>query len=216
MRKTRKQKTKISKGGWFYSKIVKEHFFKPRNFLEDSKIKRYKADGTGIIGSPVCGDMMRVWIKIDKKQDKIKEMKWQTFGCASAIATTSMLSIMVSEKGGMKIDNALKIKPQDIIKRLGGLPAKKIHCSVLGDKALRAAINDYFKKSGQNERIVLEGSKIIDKETGVTDKDIENAVIEGADSLKKVQERLKVGITNKSCLPEVEKLICFYKRKHLK
>lgn len=161
-----------------------------------------------------CGDMMKVWIKVDKKTDKVKEFKWQTFGCASAIASTSMLSVMVSEKGGMKIEEALKIKPQEIVKRLGDLPARKFHCSVLGDKALRAAINDYFRKSGQSQRIVHEGARVIDKETNVTDKDIEEAVLEGADNFEKVQYKLKVGISNKSCIPEVEQLIRFYKEKY--
>ena len=134
--------------------------------------------------------------------------------CASAIASTSMLSVMVTEKGGMKIDNALKIKPQDIIKRLGDLPQRKVHCSVLGDKALRAAINDYFRKTKQMQRIVAEGAKIVDKDTGITDKDIEEAVLEGADTLEKVQQKLKVGVSNKACIPEVEQLIRFYKEKY--
>jgi NifU-like protein involved in Fe-S cluster formation len=95
-----------------------------------------------------------MWVKIDAKNDKIKECKWQTFGCASAIAATSILSVMVTEKGGMKIDKAMQIRPQDIVKRLGGLPDRKIHCSVLGDQALRSALNDYFHKSEQDNRIV--------------------------------------------------------------
>ena len=70
----------------------------------------------------------------------------RTWGCASAIISTSMLSVMITEKGGMPIDKALKINAQDIIKKLGGLPAQKIHCSVLGDQVLQAAINDYLKK----------------------------------------------------------------------
>ncbi|MBS3065522.1 iron-sulfur cluster assembly scaffold protein [Candidatus Pacearchaeota archaeon] len=134
--------------------------------------------------------------------------------CASAIASTSMLSVMVGEKGGTKIDDALKIKPQDIVKRLGDLPERKFHCSVLGDKALRAAINDYFRKSNQLDRMVNENARIIDKEIKVTDKDIEEAVLEGADTLEKVQHKLKVGIGNKSCIPEVEQLIKFYKEKY--
>ena len=134
--------------------------------------------------------------------------------CASAIASTSMLSVMVSENEGMKIPDALNIKPQDIAKRLGDLPARKFHCSVLGDKALRAAINDYFRKSKQISRIMDENSRIIDKETGITDKDIEEAVLEGADTLEKIQNKLKVGVSNKACIPEVEQLIRFYKEKY--
>jgi hypothetical protein len=79
----------------------------------------------------------------------------------------------VTENNGMLINDALNIKPQDIVKRLGDLPARKFHCSVLGDKALRAAINDYFRKSGQTDRMVIESSRIVDNETGITDKDID-------------------------------------------
>ncbi|MBU0530786.1 MAG: iron-sulfur cluster assembly scaffold protein, partial [Nanoarchaeota archaeon] len=113
-----------------------------------------------------------------------------------------------------KIDDALKLKPQDITSRLDGLPARKIHCSVLGDKALRAAINDYFKKSGQAKRIIPEGTKVIDKILKITNKDIEDAVLEGATNFEQVQKKTKVGIQDKSCIPEVEKLIEFYKKKY--
>ena len=131
---------------WFYSNIVKEHFFKPKNFMRDEMIENYKADGEGMVGSSACGDVMKVWIKVDKKSERIKDLKWQTFGCASAIASTSVMSVMVSEKGGMKIKEAIKLKPKDILKRLHGLPQIKIHCSVLGDRALRAAIGDYLER----------------------------------------------------------------------
>jgi len=207
-------KAKVDSKKWFYTDMVKSHFFTPKNFLDGKDAETYKADGMGLVGSPACGDMMRVWIKINSKEDRITELKWQTFGCASAIASTSMLSVMVSENKGMKIEDALKIKPQDIVKRLGDLPARKFHCSVLGDKALRAAINDYFRKTNQTERILTEGARVIDKETKVTDKDIEEAVLEGADTFEKVQHKLKVGISNKACIPEVEQLIRFYKEKY--
>ena len=126
---------------WFYSDIVKDHFLKPRNFLNDCEVKNYKADGVGSVGSPACGDVMKMWIKVE--DGKIKECKWQTFGCASAIASTSILSEIVTS---MKLEDAKKIKPKDIVDALGGLPDIKIHCSVLGDQALGAAINDYIKK----------------------------------------------------------------------
>lgn len=161
-----------------------------------------------------CGDAMKLWIKVDKKNDKIIECKYATFGCASAIASTSMLSVMVTENGGMKIDDALKLKPQDIIARLGNLPSRKFHCSVLGDKALRSAINDYFRRSNQNSRIIVEGARIIDSETKTTDKDIEEAVLEGALTIEDVQKKLKVGISNKAVIPAVEELIRFYKEKY--
>jgi hypothetical protein len=157
---------------------------------------------------------MRVWLNINPKKDKIKEFKWRTFGCASAIASTSMLSVMITEKGGMKIDKALQIKPQDIIKRLGGLPDRKIHCSVLGDKALHAALNNWFKKTKQFSRIIIEGTEVIDPNTKTTEADIEEAVLEGATTLEAVQKRTKVGIGFPQCLPKVEELIRFYREKY--
>jgi NifU-like protein involved in Fe-S cluster formation/bacterioferritin-associated ferredoxin len=211
--------SRISKHSWFddayfYAPIkhINKRFFEGRLFnLEVDKAHSYVSNAFTLHN---CGDMMKVWIKVDKKNDRIKKLKWSTFGCASAIASTSMLSVIVTEKGGMKIEDALKIKPQDIVKRLGDLPQRKFHCSVLGDKALRAAINDYFRRTNQNSRIIVEGARVIDKDTGITDKDIEEAILEGADTLEKVQHKLKVGVSNKSCIPEVEQLIKFYKEKY--
>lgn len=200
-------------GSWVYSRIVKKHFFHPRNFLlKDPRAKQFNAQG--IIGSPACGDVMRVWLKVDRATDRIKEFKWRTFGCASAIAATSMLSTMVTERGGLKVDKAMTIKPQDITKRLGGLPDRKIHCSVLGDKALRAALNNWFKKTGQYRRVIVEGTAVIDPNTKVTEADIEEAVIEGARTVKDLQKRTKVGIGNPACLPKVEELLRFYNEKY--
>ena len=203
---------KDSSEPWIYRQTIKNHFFHPRNLVYKAEdVKDY--DGLGMVGSPACGDMMKVWIKVDKKSDKIKEMKWQTFGCGSAISATSMLSVMVTENGGMSLDSALQIKAQDITNRLDGLPVRKIHCSVLGDKALRSAINNYFYKSEQKDRIIEENARIIDKIAKVTDHDIEEAVLEGARSLEDVQKKTKVGIGNPSVLPEVEQLIRFYREK---
>lgn len=141
------KKIQIKKCGdvedWLYSDTVKDHFFNPRNILINEK--KYVADGIGIVGSPACGDMMAVWVKIDKKSGKIKECKWRTFGCASAIASTSMMSVMATENGGMTIARAKRLTPESIIDRLGGLPDRKYHCSVLGHQALREAIIDYEK-----------------------------------------------------------------------
>jgi NifU-like protein involved in Fe-S cluster formation/bacterioferritin-associated ferredoxin len=197
---------------WFYTDVVKDHFFSPRNILRTTQeVENYKHDGMGMVGSPACGDMMKMWIKVG--DDKIIDCKWQTFGCGSAIASTSMLSVMLTENGGMKLDQALRLKPQDIVKRLIDLPQRKFHCSVLGDKALRAAINDHFKKTGQHARVVVEGAKVIDKILKITDKDIEEAVLEGAVTLEDVQKKTKVGAQDKSCIPEVEQLIRFYREK---
>lgn len=128
---------------WAYSKKVQEHFFNPHNLMHDDK--GYEYDGKGKVGNPVCGDEMIVWIKVDSKTKKIKECKWRTFGCAAAISATSIMSVMVTENGGMDIEEAKKLKPEDIIDRLTGLPNRKAHCSVLGASALRSAIDDYLK-----------------------------------------------------------------------
>lgn len=130
---------------WVYSDQVKEHFFNPKNFVFGDK-PDFDPDGEGEVGSPACGDMMKVWIKVDPKTQKIKKCAWQTFGCASAIASTSMMSVMVTEKGGMSVEEAEKLTAKKIIERLHGLPPTKIHCSVLGDQAIKEAIKDYKKK----------------------------------------------------------------------
>jgi len=198
---------------WFYTDIVKEHFFNPRNLLRtESELKQFQADGYGSVGSAACGDKMDMWIKV--KDDRIVGSLFKTFGCGSAIASTSMLTVMITENGGMKVDDALKIKPQDIVKRLGDLPQRKFHCSVLGDKALRQAINDYFRKTGQNEKIVVEGAQVIDMILKITDKDIEEAVLEGAHDFEAVQKKTKVGVQDKSCIPKVKELIKFYVEKY--
>lgn len=161
-----------------------------------------------------CGDVMKIWIKVDRPNDRITDLKWQTFGCGSAIASTSMFSVMVTESGGMAIDDALKIKPQHVMERLAGLPNRKIHCSVLADKAFRKAVNEYFRVSGQHERVIVEGSKVVDKRLNITDHDIEEAVLEGAQTLEEVQKKLKVGVGDPESIPEIEQLIRFYKEKY--
>ena len=128
--------------GWVYSPEVREHFFFPKNILFDES--GYEADGVGSVGSAECGDVMKVWIKINKKTRRIKECKWRTFGCASAIASASMMSVMATENGGMDIKAAQTLKPQQIVLRLGGLPDRKFHCSVLGHEALREAVLNYL------------------------------------------------------------------------
>jgi len=127
---------------WIYSPIVKDHFFSPRNLLIDEA--GYDYDGYGQVGSIECGDVMRVWIKV--KDNRVYECKWRTFGCASAIAAASMMSVMATENGGLTLDQAQVLKPQQIVARLSGLPERKFHCSVLGHEALRLAVQDYLTK----------------------------------------------------------------------
>ena len=196
---------------WLYTDIVKDHFFNPRNILPAGEENNYDDYAFGRVGSPACGDEMVIWIKVDKETEKILDCKWQTFGCGSAIASTSILSEMVT---GMKLDSAMKLRPQDIIKKLGGLPNRKIHCSVLGDKALRLAINDWFRKTGQHDRIIVEGARIIDEKFKITNQDIEEAVIEGVQNLNELKEKLKLENLSENSIPEIEQLIHFYFEKY--
>ena len=126
---------------WIYSDLVKEHFLNPKNFLMGDETK-FKADAVGTVGNPICGDQMKMFLKIDKKSDKITDLNWKTYGCASAIASTSALSELAK---GKTLDEALKITPDEIADFLGGLPKHKFHCSVLGHEALASAIENYRK-----------------------------------------------------------------------
>jgi nitrogen fixation NifU-like protein len=119
-----------------YSDKVIEHFTHPRNVgkIDD-------ADGIGHVGNAVCGDIMDLYIKV--KDNKIIDAKFQTYGCAAAIATSSMVTELVK---GKTIEEALKITNQTVTEALGGVPPQKRHCSVLAEQALRAAIEDYLKK----------------------------------------------------------------------
>ena len=127
---------------WIYSDVVKDHFMNPKNVLMEDE-KEWPCDGRGIVGNLKCGDQMLILIRVS--DGKITDCLWKTYGCASAIASTSILSEAIK---GMPIEEAYRLKPQDIVAKLGGLPENKIHCSVLGDKALRAAIDDYLVKKG--------------------------------------------------------------------
>ncbi len=122
---------------WVYSDLVKEHFLSPRNFLMgDESSFDYNASGT--VGNPICGDQMTMYLKVENGH--IVDVRWKTYGCASAIASTSALSELVK---GLSLDDALKIGPDEITAYLGGLPKHKFHCSVLGHEALAAAISAY-------------------------------------------------------------------------
>jgi Fe-S cluster assembly protein NifU len=170
---------------WVYSEKVKEHFMNPRNILQDEE--NFTEDGRGIVGSVQCGDEMLVLIKVHS--GRITDCRWKTYGCASAIASTSALSEMVK---GMSLEDAARITPKQIMEYLDGLPEAKVHCSVLGDKALRSAIDDYYQKNGI--RIdTKRPSRIICECTGATDQDILQAARDGAVTWKELQEKTKIG-----------------------
>lgn len=122
---------------WVYSEAVKEHFLNPQNFLMGDETA-YPHDAEGVVGNPVCGDQMKMFLQVE--DGKIKDLKWKTYGCASAIASTSALSELAK---GKTLDEALQIGPAEIADFLGGLPQHKFHCSVLGHEALAAAIENY-------------------------------------------------------------------------
>ena len=129
---------------WIYSETVKEHFLNPRNFLMGDE-KQFKYDAVGVVGNPICGDQMKMYIKVGKRADgveMIEDVRWKTYGCASAIASTSALSEICK---GKTLDEAINITAEDIDDYLGKLPKHKFHCSILGHDALRDAIEKYRK-----------------------------------------------------------------------
>lgn len=193
---------------WAYTETVKDHFMNPRNFLKDEE--NFQEDGKGIAGNIKCGDQMIMLIKVDKGKGIITDCRWRTYGCASAIASTSVLSEMVK---GMKIEDAYHLTPKDVVKQLGSLPEHKIHCSVLGDKALRAAINDYYRRNGMENKILIKEAKIVCQCMNVTDHEIENAVLEGARTYIELQEMTKLGTVCGQCKDEATKLLDEYIKK---
>ena len=122
-----------------YSEKVMEHFANPHNVGE---IK--DADGVGEVGNPKCGDIMRMYIKVEN--DTIVDVKFMTFGCGAAVATSSMATDLVK---GKKIEDALKLTNKAVMEALDGLPAVKVHCSVLAEQAIKAAVSDYYRRQGE-------------------------------------------------------------------
>ena len=123
-----------------YSDKVMDHFQHPRNVG-----KMDDADGVGEVGNAKCGDIMRMYIKVDHDTQTITDVKFNTFGCGSAIATSSMATELIK---GKSVEDALKLSNQAVVEALDGLPAHKIHCSVLAEEAVRAAVKDYYDKNG--------------------------------------------------------------------
>ncbi len=181
---------------WEYTDKLKDHFFNPRNVgeIED-------ADGVGEVGSLACGDALKLTFKLDKN-GRIKDAKFKTFGCASAIATSSVLTEMIKEK---TLDEAARVTNKDIADYLGGLPEQKMHCSVMGREALEAAIENC--RSGGKKKHELEGNLVCTC-FGVTDKEIERVIREN--NLKTVEEvtnYCKAGGGCGGCQGEIEKIV---------
>ena len=124
-----------------YSPKVMDHFMNPRNVGEIEN-----ADGVGQVGNAKCGDIMKIYLKIDN--DIITDVKFKTFGCGAAVATSSMATELVK---GKSVDEALKLTNKAVMEALDGLPPVKVHCSVLAEEAIKEAVNDYYRKIGKPE-----------------------------------------------------------------
>ncbi len=184
---------------WDYTEKVMEHFRHPRNVgvIEN-------ADGTGQVGSMVCGDALRLTLKINKETEVIEDAKFETFGCASAIASSSVLTEMVK---GKTLAEASKITNQDIADELGSLPAEKMHCSVMGMEALDAAIQSY-RKGGEPVVFEQEAEKIVCHCFNVSEEAIIKAI--RANNLKTVEEvtfYTKAGGACGRCKGEIQKIL---------
>jgi NifU-like protein len=179
---------------WEYTDKVKDHFLNPRNVGEVET-----PDGVAEVGSIACGDALKFSFKLDEKK-RIKEAKFKTFGCASAIATSSALTEMVK---GMTLDEALKVSNQDIAAFLGGLPQEKMHCSVMGKEALEMAIANYRGTPAKEP-----GSQIICECFGVTDRDIERVVRENnLTTVEEVTNYTKAGGGCGNCHEAIQQII---------
>ena len=181
---------------WEYTDKLKDHFFNPRNVgeIEDP-------DGVGEVGSLACGDALKLTFKLDAN-GRITDAKFKTFGCASAIATSSVLTEMIK---GLTLDEATKVTNKDIAEHLGGLPEQKMHCSVMGREALEAAIENY--QSGGKKKHELEGN-VICTCFGVTDKEIERVIRENnLTTVEEVTNYCKAGGGCGGCQSEIEKMI---------
>ncbi len=181
---------------WDYTDKVKQTFLHPKNAGEIEN-----PDAVGEVGSILCGDALKLTLRIDKNSGKIIDAKFQTFGCASAIASSSVLTELIK---GKTVDEALKINNQDIAHFLGGLPKEKMHCSVMGREALEAAIANY---RGEKRPVEVEG-KIICKCFEVTEEKIRKVALENRlTTVEDVTNFTKAGGGCGSCIPDIESIL---------
>jgi len=183
---------------WDYTDKVKDHYMNPRNVGEiDSP------DGFGEVGNLSCGDAMRLTFKLDEN-GKIAEVKFKTFGCGSAIASASMLTELCA---GKTLEEAKNITNKDIADALGGLPREKMHCSVMGQEALHAAI-EYYKNGGKTPDAEVKEGNIVCVCFNVTDAEIEKAVKEnGLKTLADVTNFTKAGGACGKCHEKIKKML---------
>ncbi|MBI4685184.1 MAG: Fe-S cluster assembly protein NifU [Nitrospirae bacterium] len=181
---------------WEYTDKVKEHFLHPKNIGEIEN-----PDAVGDVGSIVCGDALRLYLRVDKDSGRIIDAKFQTFGCASAIASSSALTELIK---GKNIDEALQITNQDIAEFLGGLPKEKMHCSVMGREALEAAVANY---RGQ-PKVVEEEGRILCKCFNVTEEKIRKVAIENhITTVDEITDYTKAGGGCGECSGEIEAIL---------
>ena len=181
---------------WDYSKDVLDHFFSPHNV---GRVEN--PDGVGEVGSLACGDALTLTFKLDEK-GRIADAKFQTFGCASAIASASVLTEIIK---GMTLEQAWKVTNQDIVNRLGGLPEQKMHCSVMGQEALTAAI-EYYRSKGKTP--THKEGKIVCTCFGVTEEEIRKVITENdLTAVEQVTNYCKAGGGCGGCKGEIEKIL---------
>lgn len=187
---------------WNYTEKVFEHFKNPRNVGEIEN-----PDAVGEVGSVICGDALKLTLKIDKPTEKITDAKFKTFGCASAIASSSALTEMVK---GLTLTEAAKITNQQIADFLGGLPGEKMHCSVMGMEALEAAINNY--RGGKAEKVMIGGAeRVVCKCFSVTESVILKAIkLNNLHTVEEVTNFTKAGGGCGQCKGEIEKILKDY------
>jgi NifU-like protein len=181
---------------WEYTDKLKDHFFNPRNVGEIEN-----PDGVGEVGSLACGDALRLTFKLDK-QGRIADARFKTFGCASAIATSSVLTELIK---GKTIEEAMKVTNKEIAEYLGGLPEQKMHCSVMGREALEAAVANY--RGGGQVKHEIDGNLVCTC-FGVTDKEIERVIRENdLTTVEQVTNYCKAGGGCGGCRGEIEKIV---------
>ena len=179
---------------WDYTDKVKDHFLNPRNVGEIEN-----PDGVAEVGSIACGDALKFTFKLDEN-GRIKEAKFKTFGCASAIASASAMTEMIK---GMTVEEASKVTNQDIANYLGGLPQEKMHCSVMGREALEQAISNY-----KGAPVRAEEEKIVCECFGVTEKEIDRAIRENRlTTVEEVTNYTKAGGGCENCHPIIQEII---------
>ena len=187
---------------WNYTEKVFDHFKNPRNVGEIEN-----PDAVGEVGSLVCGDALRLTLRIDRETGRITDARFKTFGCASAIASSSALTEIIK---GKTLEEAAAVTNQEIADFLGGLPGEKMHCSVMGMEALEAAVKNY--RGGPQEKVIIgAGERVVCKCFGITEARIMKAVRDnGLRTVEEVTNYTKAGGGCRQCVGEIEKMVKDY------